>query len=102
MVPWSLDRFCYALTTVVTLKVDFSEGKAKGPHGGLKSHFRNAKKLRYFLAEIKVFWFSVGGNRNRVSACDAGASLPQSSPVPTPGLPYLHTQGVHPVVVQRL
>ena len=72
MIPRSFDRFCDVLTTVATLKVDFSEGKAKacipGPSGSLKSCFRNAKKLLYFLAEKKAFWFRLGGNSSKVFA----------------------------------
>lgn len=92
LVPPSLGGFCRALTTVVTLKVDPSEGQAKGPRSGLRSHFRNARELLYFPAEIKAFWFSTGGDGN-------GVSVPV---MPAPGPPYLCTQGVHPGVVQRL
>lgn len=79
MISRSFDRFCDVLTTVATLKVDFTEGKAKartpGPSGSLKSSFRNAKKLLYFLAEIKAFWFRLGGNRSKVFACAMMGSL---------------------------
>lgn len=93
------------LTTVATLKVDFTEGKAKartpGPSGSLKSSFRNAKKLLYFLAEIKAFWFRLGGNRSKVFACAMmdGVTVRQSSPVPAPGFSYLCSQGVPHMVV---
>lgn len=65
------------LTTVAALKVDVSQGRAEtrmlGPGVSLKSWFRNAKKLLYFLAAVIVFQFKLERNRREViSVCDAG------------------------------
>lgn len=90
--PQSFDRFCDVLTTVATLKVDFSEGKARayipGPNSTLKSCFRNAKKRLYFLVKINAFWFRLGGNRSElfVHAMLGSVSL-RAAPYPLQAFP---------------
>lgn len=82
------------LTTVAALKVDVSQGRAEasmpGPGVSLKSCFRNAKKLLYFLAEIMAFQFKLGRNRRKVFLCvmlgsvSLGAALCPLQAYPTP------------------